>query len=181
MPKFRKGIVYSGMSVGFKGEPREIQSPAKIKIPDMFPGLSHDWVDVKALWDTGATNSVVFKDLALRLKLPAVGRATTVGIHGPKDVDVFTVDILLMERVLFSTWRVSAGNTGPTSPGIIIGMDIITKGDTSFMASEPGYLFSFLVPSAKQPCDFAAEVNRFNQEQLHKAEMAKFVKRQRKR
>jgi hypothetical protein len=164
MPKLKPGVQYSAMTARADGIPPDIRSPVKVRLPLPFPADSHDWVATEALWDTGATNSVISNDFAARLKLPVVSKATTIGIHGPKEVDVFMIDILLMDRVNFQGWLVSSGDTGPTTPDMIIGMDIITKGDFTFMNGPDGYVFSFIVPSLLEPTDFRTYIQRYNDE-----------------
>jgi hypothetical protein len=164
MPKLKPGQQYAAMTNRAVGIPRDIRSRVQIRLPVLFPAESHGWIDTEALWDIGATNSVISIELAARLKLPVVSKATTIGIHGPKEVDVFMIDILLMDRVNFQSWLVSSGDTGPTSPEVIIGMDIITKGDMTFMCGPEGYVFSFIVPSLFEPTDFNTYITRFNDE-----------------
>jgi len=47
-------------------------------------------------------------------------------------------------------------------PDVIIGMDIITKGDMTFICCPQGYVFSFIVPSLLDPTDFNTLIQRYN-------------------
>lgn len=163
MPKFDRRIQYTGLTTKANGIPPHIESPVKVRLPLPFPAQDHAWISTRALWDTGATHSAISTALAKKLLLPAVDRATIVGIHGPKEVDVYFVDILLMDRVQFLTWKVTAGEMLPSTPDVIIGMDVITRGDFSFCRDNAGgYVFSFIVPSLLEPRDFVADIGRFN-------------------
>ena len=172
MPKLKPGIRYAALSSRANGIPRDIRSGVKVRLPVAIPAGSHEWIETEALWDTGATNSVISSSLAIRLNLPAVSRATTYGIHGPKEVDVFLIDFLLMNAVHFPSWRVSSGDTGPTTPDVIIGMDIITRGDMTFMAGGGEYIFSFIVPSLEDPTDFNMYVTKYNDDLKWKTQNA---------
>ena len=162
MLKFDPKIQYTSFTARANGVPSDIRSAVKVRLPLAYPSPTHDWTSTEALWDTGATHSVVSTDLAGKLKLSPIGKTRTIGIHGPKIVDVFLIDILMMDRVEFLTWQVSAGDTGPTTPNLIIGMDIITKGDMCFTRGKDGYVFSFIIPSLLQPIDFTQEIGRHN-------------------
>jgi hypothetical protein len=160
-------IQYNGFTLHASPPPRELLTPVKIRIPLIYQGVSHDWINTIALWDTGATNSVIRDELAKKLSLSTIGKAKTWGIHGPEVVDVFLLDILLMERVQFTSWRVSVGDTGPAlpnkePPGVIIGMDIITQGDLTLMRSPTETLFSFIIPSIHDPKDFSGLIGAQN-------------------
>jgi hypothetical protein len=42
-----------------------------------------------AIWDTGATNSVITKSAAAQLGLKAISMAKVKGVHGEKEVNVY--------------------------------------------------------------------------------------------
>ena len=192
MPKLDAHKRYSAFTLLSALPPRELQTPVKIRVPLIYPNMPHDWLVTNALWDTGATNSVVNINFAKSLNLIPITRAPTFGIGGAQEVDVFTIDILLMETVLFENWRVSSGETGiamPGSvpPGIIIGMDIITKGDATMMSGPKGYYFSFILPSTMSPKDFRDEMsramteNKYKQQDKHTRDAYNAKKRESKR
>jgi predicted aspartyl protease len=103
MTRFIPGKDYYALTYTSDGMPREIITDAKVRVPEIFSGMNHEYVATKALWDTGATHSVVSPELAQRLGLPQVGRAQTAGVHGVQTVAVFALDILLMDRVAFTS------------------------------------------------------------------------------
>ncbi|MBE3065239.1 MAG: aspartyl protease family protein [Spirochaetes bacterium] len=172
MLKLEPGKQYSAFTLISPSPPHEVQTPVKIRVPLMYPTMPHGWLATNALWDTGATHSVVNADFAKALNLVPISRARTFGIGGGQEVDVYTIDILLMDSVLFENWRVSSGETGApgtTPPGIIIGMDIITKGDATMMSDQPGHhYFSFILPSTKSPRDFREEIRLADLENKNK-------------
>ncbi len=155
---------------GIGGLLREIITPARIRIPEIFEGFSHDYKDTKALWDTGATNCVISYRLAKELGLQPIGKAKTIGLHGEAIVDKFIVDILLMDQVAFNSWEVTSGKIGSEKVDVIIGMDILAFGDFCITQEidqnkKVCTLFSFRLPSAQVPIDYVAEIQRHNREQ----------------
>lgn len=50
-------------------------------------------IDTNALIDTGATITAIDTEVAKSLKLIPVSRCTVSGVHGPKDVDMFSFSI----------------------------------------------------------------------------------------
>ena len=111
----------------------------------------------KAIWDTGATNSVISKSVIETLELSPVGATQTYGVHGSKVVDVFLVGIALPNRIVVPELRVTLGEL--SGAGVLIGMDIITRGDFAVTNFRNRTVFSFCMPS-QQTIDFVAEANR---------------------
>ena len=154
---------------GVGGLLREIITPARVRIPEIFEGFSHDYKETRALWDTGATNCVISYRLSEELGLQPIGKAKTIGVHGEAIVDRFMIDMLLMDRVAFNSWEVTSGKIGSEKVDIIIGMDIIAFGDFCITQEidqnkKSCTLFSFRLPSAQLPIDYVAEIDRYNQE-----------------
>ena len=173
MISFRKEREYSAFSYFHRGTPRDIVTDAKVRVPDIFPKRSYEYVSTLALWDTGATNTVLSAALAQQLGLPAISRTEIHGVNGLSQVDVFVVDILLMDKVSFGLWRVTSGETGPSSPGLLIGMDIIAKGDFTLTKKNGIYVFSFVIPSSESTIDFKADLDHHmktaSRDQPHRA------------
>lgn len=109
-----------------------------------------------ALWDTGATSSVLTSATVKELKLTPIG-TTTLNHAGGSDlsntylVNFFLPNHVLVYGVVVSECKDIAGNFGA-----IIGMDIITRGDFSITNFENQTCLSFRFPSKKQ-IDYVAE------------------------
>ncbi len=54
--------------------------------------------NMKALWDTGATNCVITKKVATQLNLAPVSKAIVHGVDGPSKQNVYLVNIYLPNR-----------------------------------------------------------------------------------
>jgi len=62
-----------------------------------------------ALWDTGATNSVITKKVVETLRISPTGIAPTYGVHGRSEVNTYIVDIGLLNRICIQDVVVSEG------------------------------------------------------------------------
>jgi len=102
---------------------------------------------VSAIWDTGATHSVITPSLAEYLKLFPIDSANIIGVTNekPESVPVSIIHIALPNNVLISARRVCITNIGGGAD-MLIGMDIISIGD--FLISNFGNKtsFSFVIP-----------------------------------
>lgn len=99
-----------------------------------------------AIWDTGATNSVITQRVVDDLKLSNF--AYTSVNHGggtSEHVPVYKVNIGLPNNVAFANVRVSEGQIAGAD--VIIGMDIITRGDFAITNANGRTTFTYRVPS----------------------------------
>jgi len=115
--------------------------PAKSPIPP------YSLYDTTALWDTGATNSVITNNTAKKLNLTPVGATMISHAGGCCKSDTHLVNFVLpnavqVPGVLVSECPDSAGNFG-----VIIGMDIISQGDLAITNVNGMTVTSFRLPS----------------------------------
>lgn len=153
---------------GIGGLLRELVTDVLVRIPEMFTGFSHEYQTAKALWDTGATDSVISTGFAARLGIQPTGKTETYGVHGKQTVNTYLVDLLL-GSVSFTNWRVTEGKIGPGKLDVIIGMDIIARGDFCITqeknpSGRPCTVFSFRLPSMMLPIDYRQEITEFNRQ-----------------
>ena len=113
-------------------------------------------IPMRALWDTGATNSVITTSCAERLGIKPVSIAESHHAGGISIVNVYLVNIILPNRILISGVKVSECSEQAGDFDVIIGMDIITMGDFSITNVGGKTVFSFSTPSIRT-IDFAEE------------------------
>lgn len=99
-----------------------------------------------AIWDTGATNSVITQDVVNACGLIATGMERVYNVSGYTMQETYLVTIELPNRGRYTPVRVTKGNLLGAAD-VLIGMDIINTGD--FAVTNFGGItkFSFRFPS----------------------------------
>ena len=106
-----------------------------------------------AIWDTGATHSVITKKVMMECKLWPSGMTRVSHAGGESTSNTYFVNIYLPNRVEVCGVRVTEGVL-IGSVDVLIGMDIISKGDFAVTNKDKITAFSFRIPSM-QRIDFA--------------------------
>jgi hypothetical protein len=120
----------------------------------IFNPYSKKSTKVKALWDTGATCSVISKNIAGHILLKKICYSEMRHANGIERVPVFVAGIKLPNQVIIPELTVLSCN--PIHDfDLIIGMDIITKGDFAITGKNGNTKFSFRMPSMAN-IDFTA-------------------------
>ncbi len=118
-----------------------------------------------AIWDTGATNTVITKNVAQKCGLIPTGMANVRGISGESTVRTYLVSIILRNEVCIPQVRVTEGILSGGAD-VLIGMDIINRGDFAVTNSDGKTTLSFRIPSiecldfVKQPDPKIPKVGR---------------------
>ena len=139
-----------------------IQTPAQVSDaydPDHVPDLIPVMVEVKALWDTGATGSVITATTARALSLIPSGRSMVRHAGGTSWQDTYVVNVILPNKVGIVGVRVSECSPDVGDFGLIIGMDIITKGDLAISNVSGHTCMTFRYPSVATT-DYVEDFNR---------------------
>ena len=112
-----------------------------------------------ALWDTGATGTCISKKLVTLLSLVPTGMQNIQTPSGSSQVHTYLVNIILPNNVKIKNVMVCDSEIGEQGFDILIGMDIITKGDFAVSNSNDKTIFTFRVPSIKST-DYAEDIRR---------------------
>lgn len=103
----------------------------------------------KALWDTGATNSVITQKVIDELNLKPIGMTKVhTASHEDVDAEVYMTSIFLPNKVCMPNVRVTKGNI--KGHDMLIGMDIINQGDFAVSNHNGKTTFSFRMPSCAE-------------------------------
>jgi len=102
--------------------------------------------EYKAIWDTGATNSVITNKVVTELSLRPISITQVEHGGGVSERSVYLVNIFLPNKVVFSGIRVTEGNIHGDYE-VLIGMDIIGAGDFAVTNKDNKTMFSFRYPS----------------------------------
>lgn len=110
------------------------------------PGHVAEYKAFEAIWDTGATGSVISQRIIDACGLKPTGMVQAHGVDGIHDTETFLVNIGLPNAVVVHTVEVTRGKL----PGFdaLIGMNIITLGDFAVTNKDNKTVFSFRIPSA---------------------------------
>lgn len=115
-------------------------------------------VPVKAIWDTGATGSVITKDVAKHLGLVPTGKVQVNTANGVAVQNTYTVDIQLPTGIMILGIIVSEVDGLSGGNNALIGMDVITLGDFSITNHKGNTCMSFRVPSGHE-IDYVKNLN----------------------
>lgn len=141
--------------------------------------ITHETTDTLGIWDTGATNSCITSALAKKLNLVPIQKAIVTGVHGAQEVNVYWVYITLNnQNITVSLLATEASELSDDhATGMLIGMDVINKGDFCITNYENKTLMSFRIPSLED-VDFVSEIAEFNRiSKLHKIQKKKGIER----
>lgn len=124
------------------------------------------WIDnasykAKALWDTGATNSCISTDVVKALSLIPTGQKDMSTPSGKDTVNTYLVNITLPNDVVIPDIEVCDSKIGSQGLDLLVGMDIITRGDLSVTNFNGQTVFSFCIPSTRR-IDYVKEINLEN-------------------
>ena len=120
-------------------------------------GTAPKLVEFVAIWDTGATNSVITQKVIDDCGLAPTGMTKVRGVHGVSQSETYLVNIALPDKVVFAGMRVTKGDF--TGGDILIGMDIINRGDFAVTNHDGTTRFSYRVPSQGY-IDFVEEIKQ---------------------
>lgn len=125
--------------------------------PDFFPPGTQPplGVDCDAIWDTGATNTVITKEVAEALGLKPIGTTKVSHAGGVDNTPVYLINITLPNKITITSLKVTEGKLRGTQ--VLIGMDIISGGDFSVSHAGGETKFSFQIPSTHDT-DFVKEI-----------------------
>ena len=108
-----------------------------------------------AVWDTGATRSVITEKVITELGLQSVGTTINHTVGGTVQSERYLVNFWLPNRVIVGGLSASRGTIyGNTD--VLIGMDVIGRGDFAVTNRDGQTWLSFTMPSIRR-LDFVAE------------------------
>jgi predicted aspartyl protease len=110
----------------------------------------------KAIWDTGASGSLITNEVISSLHLNPIDEKDVHTANGPRKSNVYLVNIFLRNKVAFQGVPVTDGDIIGCS--VLIGMDIIGAGDFAVTHSDGKTCMSFQIPSSRK-IDFVEEIN----------------------
>lgn len=127
---------------------RTLNAPVHIAAAGFLTSTSPKAFEFHSLWDTGANVSVITRRVvdALNLMPVSKGRASTP--QGEYESSMYYIDLLLPNHVIIRDLLVMEGQ--PAGCDILVGMDVISRGDFAVSPFDGKSTFTFRVPSLKK-------------------------------
>lgn len=136
-------------------------------------------IEFNAIWDTGATGTVITQEVVDRLGLAPTGMIRTHTANGERDVNTYLVNVRLPNSVGFVALTVACCPLGPGAD-VLIGMDIIGSGDFAVSNHDGKTVMTFRHPSSK--CiDFVKEHQDDARSEVNRSLIKKRPKKNRKK
>jgi hypothetical protein len=117
-----------------------------------YTGNPEESLTIRAVWDTGATSTVVSPDAAGKIELVSIDKLGVYGVNSYTEVDVSVVSIILPNGIVLKNKRITVCKLPPTVD-MLIGMDIILMGDLFICNAGGRTLFSYALPSLPDKID----------------------------
>lgn len=131
--------------------------------PQFSTGQGKGFANLTALWDTGATTTMIDGRIANMLGLIPTGKCDISHAVGSNLVNTYTFLLELPGGFKINVVNACEGNFDLNKQGMLIGMDIILQGDfftgQGEESGKPYTYFTFTIPSTGRNIDFVAELN----------------------
>jgi hypothetical protein len=131
----RVGVIISPIGVSQAFDP-------KVTITNQPKIIEH-----KAIWDTGASCSVISKEYAAQVGLIPTGKTTITGVNNSTLENTYQVNIYLPNKVCIAFVKIAEVPALAGGAGMLIGMDIIGSGDFSLYNEEGKTVMTYRFPS----------------------------------
>lgn len=121
-----------------------------VVITSSLPCLQPDSKPIvaKAIWDTGATASVISTRLVKAMGMIESGQADIETANGTYNTSLYAIDVMLPNKMIVK--GLTASESDLQACDALIGMDIISLGDM-LITNTPSTKFSFRIPSTGEP------------------------------
>lgn len=126
--------------------PNGIVNQLTTEVSIIFPN-SQNFFKVRAIWDTGASASVITDSVVKALGLIPTGMSLVHTANGPTTQNTYIVDIMLPNGVVVRDVTVTGASSLSGGCEVLIGMDIISLGDFSITQHKGATCMSFRIPS----------------------------------
>ena len=110
-----------------------------------------------AIWDTGATGTVISEKVINECGLHLIDFARVHSVDGISTSPVYLINIRLPNGVGITNVRATRGDLPGSDAEVLIGMNIIGLGDFAISAPGGKTMFSFRFPASGEPIDFCVQ------------------------
>lgn len=142
-----KPTILKWFKISYPGIARTLKSKVKLGLLLLINETKHEFKeDFLALWDTGATNSCIKNSIAVRYSLPVCRQLVCRGAYGKKKVNSYLVSLLLPNNDLIHEIELISCDDS-ILVDMLIGMDIITRGELIINNYNGITAYSFQIPA----------------------------------
>jgi len=160
--KIRK---YQSLTVKYDGIPGSIMCEVGVSLPfnpqttpeSQSPPLKK----YLAIWDTGASITVVTEKVVDELDLKPITKTTVRGVHGEEERNVYLMNLFFENGARIFNVKVVSCKSLSDGGDLLLGMDIICIGDFSITNKNKKTVMSFRTPSL-ETIDFVKKQNAEN-------------------
>lgn len=147
----------SAFTTSFDGIARQLKNEVTIYCEDKS-------IQVTAIWDTGATISCISTHVVEQLSLIATGKVKMQTPSGEDVRNTYLVDLrlpndFLIKDLVVADSEIGSHSIGEQSVGMLIGIDVICRGNFTVSNYEGKTVFSFRTPSDRRT-DYVAEIRK---------------------
>lgn len=135
------------------GIARQLTSPVNVVVPN-----TNNSYQYLAIWDTGATGTVITQQVVNNLGLVPTGMAVVHTANGSVNQNTYIIDIALSDTIILQDLTVTCAPSLSGGCNVLIGMDIVSQGDLSITNLNNITCMSFRVPSMHE-IDFVRNPN----------------------
>ena len=132
---------HSAFTTYFSGISNRLYNDAKVEANGEI------FTTTKALWDTGATGTCISDAVVNTLNLKPISYTKMHTPSGESIKPMYLVDLILRNDVRVKDLKVLGSDIGDQGLDVLIGMDIICRGDFAVSNHNGKTVFSFRMPS----------------------------------
>ena len=104
----------------------------------------------RAIWDTGASHSVITKKAVKRIGIKPYAKKQVVSVGNRSYENAYMVDIYLPNKTLIESISITECRELNRHLDVLIGMDVITLGDFAITHADKKTVFTFRIPSIEK-------------------------------
>ncbi len=143
------------ITIPFNGLSQQITSD--IVITNLNSNTS---ITTKGLWDTGASHSAITSQLAKSIGLTPISKTIAVTANGSVRANVYNVKLTLHNENIYQYTRITeCSKLSDENINVLIGMNVINKGDFIISNYNGKTVLTFRIPSIKS-YDFVKKHNK---------------------
>ncbi len=145
--------IFRALTTKFNGRANSLLCKIKLSLP-YNPVIDKgktkpDFCDCTAIWDTGASSSVITEKMAKKIGLKPTGKIEVCNAGGVETRNTYLVNIYLPNKVVLSYVKIVDCKKLMGEIDFLIGMDVIGIGDFSVTNVDNKTILSYRIPSIK--------------------------------